>query len=246
MLPGPPVALRAFPQNDEIALFAEVYDNAGATPHKVDITTTVTTDEGKVLFKTDEVRDSTDLRRQARRLRLHDARSAEGSGARQLRAEGRSAVAAEGHAAGRARAAVHGGGAAAGAGAMIAIILALAVMFAQSPAERKARMNDMILEAPSTQDDREGRPEQRRRRAGRCWCGPRPSGPSSGSSTTPDRPRPAVDFSKEMVVGVFMGSRPNAGFSIDDRQRHARGDGALIVRYTRDDARPRARSARRS
>ena len=61
MLPGPPVALRAFPQNDEIALFTEVYDNAAATPHKVDITTTVTTDEGKVLFKTDELRDSTDL-----------------------------------------------------------------------------------------------------------------------------------------------------------------------------------------
>ncbi len=61
MMPGPPVALRAFPQNDEIALFTEVYDNAGATPHKVDIVTTVTTDEGKVLFKTDEVRDSADL-----------------------------------------------------------------------------------------------------------------------------------------------------------------------------------------
>jgi VWFA-related protein len=61
MLPGPPVALRAFPQNDEIGLFTEVYDNAGGTPHKVDITTTVTTDEGKVLFKTDEVRDSADL-----------------------------------------------------------------------------------------------------------------------------------------------------------------------------------------
>jgi len=61
VMPGPPVARRAFPQNDEIALFTEVYDNAGASPHKVDITTTVTTDEGKVLFKTDETRDSTDL-----------------------------------------------------------------------------------------------------------------------------------------------------------------------------------------
>jgi VWFA-related protein len=61
MMPGPPVALRAFPQNDEIALFTEVYDNSGATPHKVDIITTVTTDEGKVLFKTEEVRDSSDL-----------------------------------------------------------------------------------------------------------------------------------------------------------------------------------------
>jgi VWFA-related protein len=61
MLPGPPVALRAFPQNDEIVLFTEVYDNGGATPHKVDIATTVTTDEGKVLYKTDEARESADL-----------------------------------------------------------------------------------------------------------------------------------------------------------------------------------------
>jgi len=61
MLPGPPIAMRAFPQNDEIALFAEVYDNASTTPHKVDIVTTVTTDEGKVLYKTDETRDSSDL-----------------------------------------------------------------------------------------------------------------------------------------------------------------------------------------
>src|SRR4051812_28285166 len=61
MLPGPPIALRSFPQNDEIALFTEVYDNAGSTPHKVDIVTTVTTDEGKVLYKTDEMRDSADL-----------------------------------------------------------------------------------------------------------------------------------------------------------------------------------------
>jgi hypothetical protein len=61
MLPGPPIALRSFPQNDEVVLFAEVYDNAGGTPHKVDITATVTADEGKVMFKTDEVRDSSDL-----------------------------------------------------------------------------------------------------------------------------------------------------------------------------------------
>ena len=47
---------------------------------------------------------------------------------------------------------------------------------------------------------------------------------------SPDRPRPAVDFSKEMVVGVFMGSRPNAGFSTSVISTTA-GNGALIVRY---------------
>jgi VWFA-related protein len=61
VLPGPPVSIRTFPANDEIQLFTEVYDAASPAPHKVDITTTVTTDEGKVMFKTEETRDSTDL-----------------------------------------------------------------------------------------------------------------------------------------------------------------------------------------
>jgi VWFA-related protein len=61
VLPAPAAALRSFPQNDELAVFAEVYDNEVKAPHKVDITTTVTTDEGKVQFKTEEQRDSADL-----------------------------------------------------------------------------------------------------------------------------------------------------------------------------------------
>ena len=61
MLPASPVAARDFVADDELALFAEVYDNAAASPHKVDITTIVTADEGKVMFKTDEARDSSDL-----------------------------------------------------------------------------------------------------------------------------------------------------------------------------------------
>lgn len=61
VLPGPPVAQRTFPQNDELAVFAEVYDNAGNTPHKVDIATTITTDDGRVLFTNEEARDSADL-----------------------------------------------------------------------------------------------------------------------------------------------------------------------------------------
>jgi VWFA-related protein len=61
VLPGPPISLRKFAQNDEVIVFAEVYDNEGSKPHKVDIVATVTTDEGRVLFKTDETRDSTDL-----------------------------------------------------------------------------------------------------------------------------------------------------------------------------------------
>jgi VWFA-related protein len=61
VMPGAPAAAREFHADDELALFAEIYDNTAATAHKVDITTTVTADEGKVMFKTDETRDSADL-----------------------------------------------------------------------------------------------------------------------------------------------------------------------------------------
>lgn len=61
VLPAPPVALRSFPQNDEIALFAEVYDNTGKAPHKVDIVTSVITDEGKTMFQVEDERDSSEL-----------------------------------------------------------------------------------------------------------------------------------------------------------------------------------------
>lgn len=46
----------------------------------------------------------------------------------------------------------------------------------------------------------------------------------------PDRPMPRVDFAKEMVIGVFMGSRPTAGFSV--RIVSAAEDrGEFVVRY---------------
>ena len=46
----------------------------------------------------------------------------------------------------------------------------------------------------------------------------------------PDRPKPKVDFAKQMVVGVFMGSRPNAGFSTDITSAMA-ANGTLVVHY---------------
>src|SRR5712691_3193554 len=34
-------------------------------------------------------------------------------------------------------------------------------------------------------------------------------------SHAPDRPLPGVDFSKDMVVAIFLGSRPSAGYSVE-------------------------------
>jgi hypothetical protein len=61
LLPAAPVAQRTFPENDEIALFTEIYDDGTTAPHKVDIVTTVRTDEGRIYFKNEEERDSKEL-----------------------------------------------------------------------------------------------------------------------------------------------------------------------------------------
>jgi hypothetical protein len=47
---------------------------------------------------------------------------------------------------------------------------------------------------------------------------------------SPDRPPPAVDFARETVVGVFLGSRPTAGFSVEILGA-AQRNGMLVVEY---------------
>jgi len=46
----------------------------------------------------------------------------------------------------------------------------------------------------------------------------------------PARQAPAVDFSREMVVGVFLGGRTTAGYSVTVVDAAER-DGVLVVRY---------------
>jgi hypothetical protein len=61
-LPAPPVAEREFDRRDELALFAEIYENApGAAEHKIDITTTVRADDGRVVLQSQEERSSAEL-----------------------------------------------------------------------------------------------------------------------------------------------------------------------------------------
>jgi hypothetical protein len=61
VLPGPPAATRAFAQNDQIAFFTDIYDNDVSNVHTVDITSTLTADEGRVVFKHAEERSTADL-----------------------------------------------------------------------------------------------------------------------------------------------------------------------------------------
>ena len=46
----------------------------------------------------------------------------------------------------------------------------------------------------------------------------------------PDRIQPAIDFSRDMVVGVFLGSRPTAGYDVQIVSAREE-QGALVVRY---------------
>jgi len=45
-----------------------------------------------------------------------------------------------------------------------------------------------------------------------------------------DRARPAVDFNREMVLAVFVGTRPTAGFSVEIVGAREES-GALVVSY---------------
>jgi hypothetical protein len=61
VMPAPPVALRAFPQQDELLAFVEIYDRPGRAPHTVDILTTVKSVDGAVRFQSSEERSSAEL-----------------------------------------------------------------------------------------------------------------------------------------------------------------------------------------
>jgi VWFA-related protein len=61
VLPAPPTASRDFARGDTLAVFAEVYDNVGKTPHRVEITTSVLADDGKVVHTTSDERKSEEL-----------------------------------------------------------------------------------------------------------------------------------------------------------------------------------------
>ena len=61
LMPAPPVSLRTFPRDEEVLVFAEIYDNSPDTPHTVDIITTVKSTDGAVRFELSDERSSKEL-----------------------------------------------------------------------------------------------------------------------------------------------------------------------------------------
>jgi VWFA-related protein len=62
LLPGTPITLREFARGDVLTAFVEVYDNQGDQPHKVQIASSVQAEDGRVMFKQEDQRSSTELK----------------------------------------------------------------------------------------------------------------------------------------------------------------------------------------
>jgi len=61
LLPGAPSAMREFPNESEVAAVVEVYVNKPTPAHRLDITTTVKADDGRVVFTHSEERSTEEL-----------------------------------------------------------------------------------------------------------------------------------------------------------------------------------------
>jgi hypothetical protein len=210
VLPAAPIALRTFPQNDEIALFAEVYDRAANVPHAVDIITTLRSDEGTIVFRHEEERRSSELQGPGALGTLGAKTGGYGYQARVPLSD-------------------------VPPGLYVLTVDAQSRLGDHPTASRQVQFT--VSAAPlqglqgatpmrlldkgdhSNMDDA----RQAVARTAGDWK-------TLWQQHSPDRPQPQVDFAKEMVVGVFLGSRPTAGFTIEV-VGVAQKDAALVVQY---------------
>ena len=217
VLPAFPTALRTFPQNDEIALFAEIYDRP-AQPHSVDITAIVRSDEGTVVFKNEDERQSTELQGVSGGY-IYQARvplTALKPGLYVLTLEARSRLG--DHQAitrqipfrittATTTGAPDAPGASTDQGA---------------PGARGGQGSAMRLLDRGTHSNIDGARQVLVRTAadwGALW-----------KQHAGERPMPAVDFAKEAVAAVFLGTRPTGGFGVEFVGAGEKA-GAFVLQY---------------
>jgi hypothetical protein len=211
LLPGPLTSYREFPQGDEIAVFAEVYETNVKVPHKVEIALTMKAEGGQTVFQTREDRDSAELAGAAgghgftARIPLRDI----APGNYVLRVEAQSRLADRPMAA---RETV----------VRVAPAPAAASPAAQSGGAAKPAPGGTIAMTTLNSDQMSGigREQQAVARTEAEFQ-------ALWAKHAVGRPAPAVDFSKHMVIGVFLGSRPSAGFQVQITS--VRRDGNVLV-----------------
>jgi VWFA-related protein len=240
LLPGPLSTSRDFVQNDEVALFAEVYEAAGAPAHKVEISLVLQAEGGQTVFQTREERDSSELAGSSggygfsARIPLREVPP----GLYVLRVSAESRVAdrvsvnretiinvlpgvptttsatkpAPNAPVAPVAPTAAPGGATAGKPAPVTPVAPERVL---TPVQPITLNNDMMSGV--------GRAEQVVARTADEWQ-------ALWRRHAPGRPVPAVDFAKNMVVAVFLGSRPSGGYQVEITR--VRSDGtALIVEW---------------
>jgi VWFA-related protein len=207
VLPASPIALRTFPQNDEIALFTEIYDRSGTQPHSVDIVAIVRSDEGTVVFKHEEERQSSELQGASggygyqARIPLSEFPP----GPYVLTLEARSRL---------------GDHPAASRQVPFRVTPAQRAEASQGgPAGQGTAMRLLDRGANSNIDDA----QQVVVRTAADWS-------ALWKKHAPERPLPAVDFGREMVTAVFLGSRPTGGFAAEIVGAGSKA-GAFVVQY---------------
>lgn len=233
LLPGPLTTFREFPQNDEIALFAEVYDANAGQPHKVDISLTVKAEGGTTVFQTREEHDSSELKGNAggygfaARFPLTDF----APGLYVLRVEAQSRLGDRPTVARELvlrvvpgpprQTAAPGADARAGQapGAPGATVGRTAPVAPSAPGA-PVNMQTIAADQMSAIDSARQVVARTAAEFDTLW-----------KAHAPGRPAPSVDFSKNMVIGVFLGSRPSSGFGVEIVSVQREGD-ALVVRYT--------------
>jgi hypothetical protein len=62
VLPVPATALRDFPAGDTLSAYVEIYNNRASTPHAVEIRTSVTADDGRVVFSASDQRRTEEIK----------------------------------------------------------------------------------------------------------------------------------------------------------------------------------------
>jgi hypothetical protein len=239
LLPGPMSTHRAFVQGDEIAVFAEVYESNAGPAHKVEIGLTLKAEGGQTVYQTREERDSSELAGSSggygfvKRIPVRDIPP----GLYVLRVEATSQIADRPTVARETIVNIVAapGGAATGAStpnpsstdAPNAPNAAGAPSEPGAPSPKATQSGGVEVPMQTLNADMMSgvsRAEQVVARTPGEWQ-------AVWQRHAPGRQAPAVDFNKNMVVAVFLGSRPSGGYQVQITGVRMEAD-ALVVQWS--------------
>jgi hypothetical protein len=217
MLPAPMTTFRDFAQNDEIAVFAEVYDHGTGPAHKVEIRLTMNAEGGQTVFQTREERDSSELGGKSggygfsARVPLKDVPP----GLYVLRLEAESRIG-ERQTALR-ETIVNVVAAPAGPSSPPPPSSGASASPSPAPAGTSVPMTPINSNRMSGIDTPQQSVVRTPAEFEALW-----------RKHAPSQPMPTVDFSKQMVLAVFLGSRPSGGFGVQITGVQASGKDLVV------------------